>query len=126
MVDSYGRKKIRRPRLGVLRYCGFARRLTKNGCQVMGVDIDRGRIDIVKDEIYETVIANVTDRNVLEEIDVKSVDAVFVSLGKDISQSLLTTLHAKELGAQADHRKGCQRRSRQAARTPGSRTNCLS
>jgi trk system potassium uptake protein TrkA len=91
----------------------LARRLTKNGCQVMGVDGNRERVDEVKDELYETVIANVSDRSSLEELGLPDADVVFISLGEDITPSLLTALHAKELGAKriivkgvtADHGK---------------------
>ncbi|MEO8166452.1 MAG: NAD(P)-binding protein, partial [Betaproteobacteria bacterium] len=64
----------------------LARRLTKNGRQVMGVDSDRERVDQLKDELYETVIADVTDRGSLEELGLKDAAAVFISLGEDISQ----------------------------------------
>jgi len=77
----------------------LARRLTKNGCQVMGVDGEREHVDELKNELYETVIADVTDRASLEELGLKDADAVFISLGEDITPSLLAALHAKELGA---------------------------
>ena len=77
----------------------LARRLTQNGCQVMGVDGDRECVDELKDHLYETVIADVTDRAALEELGLQDADAVFISLGEDISPSLLAALHAKELGA---------------------------
>jgi trk/ktr system potassium uptake protein len=79
----------------------LSRRLTKNGCQVMGVDADRNRVNDVMDDLYETVIADVTDRDSLEELGLAEADAVVISLGEDISPSLLAALHAKELGA--DH-----------------------
>ncbi|MBI2481053.1 MAG: TrkA family potassium uptake protein [Planctomycetia bacterium] len=77
----------------------LARRLTKNGCQVMGVDGIRERVDEIKDELYEAVIADVSDRSSLEELGLPDADAVFISLGEDITPSLLAALHAKELGA---------------------------
>ena len=77
----------------------LARRLTKNGCRVMGVDREREHVDDLVEELYETVIADVTDRDALEELGVKEAEAIFISLGEDISPSLLAALHAKELGA---------------------------
>jgi trk system potassium uptake protein TrkA len=53
----------------------------------------------VKNDIHEAVIGDATDREVLENLPVKDATAVFISLGENISQSLLATLHVKELGA---------------------------
>ncbi|MEO8494825.1 MAG: TrkA family potassium uptake protein, partial [Planctomycetota bacterium] len=87
----------------------LARRLTKNGCQVMGVDSDRERVNGLKDELYEAVIADVTDRASLAELGVKDASVIFISLGEDITPSLLTTLHAKDLGAKRIIVKGVTR-----------------
>lgn len=77
----------------------LALRLTKNGCRVTGVDGDSERVDAVKNEIYEAVIADATDPAALAEIAVADANAVLISLGEEISNSLLAALHAKELGA---------------------------
>ncbi len=78
---------------------GLARKLAANGCQVIGVDSQKERLEAVKNEIYECVIGDATDREVLESLPLKDVSAVFISLGETISHSLLATLHVKELGA---------------------------
>ena len=77
----------------------LARRLAANGCQVIGVDSRRERLEAVKNEIFECVVGDCTDREVLENLPIKDATAVFISLGENISQSLLATLHVKELGA---------------------------
>ncbi len=77
----------------------LARRLAINGCHVIGVDSRRDRLEAVKNEIHECVIGDATDREVLENLPLKDVSAVFISLGETISRSLLATLHVKELGA---------------------------
>jgi trk system potassium uptake protein TrkA len=56
-------------------------------------------VDELKDILYEAVIGDATDRDVLAHLPIKGVDAVFISMGEDITRSLLSTLHAKELGA---------------------------
>ena len=77
----------------------LAKRLSQNGCRVTGVDISEECVNRVKDILYETVIANATDRASLEQLSISSADAIIISLGDTIVPSLLATLHAKELGA---------------------------
>jgi len=77
----------------------LARRLAENGCHVIAVDSHRERLEAVKDEIQECVVGDATDREVLENLPLRDASAVFISLGETISESLLATLHVKELGA---------------------------
>jgi len=77
----------------------LATKLAANGCRVTGVDGRRERLEGVKNDIHEAVIGDATDREVLENLPIKDATAVFISLGENISQSLLATLHVKELGA---------------------------
>jgi len=83
-----------------------ARRLTKNGCRATGIDRLKSVVESLKDELYEGVICDATDRDALAQLDVKRADGVFVALGEDISQSLLATLHVKELGGKRIMVKG--------------------
>lgn len=95
----------------------LAKRLAQNGCRVTGVDGDRDRVEAVKDELYEAVIADVTESETLAQLSLPDVDAVFIGLGDNITPSLLATLHAKELKARRiivkavtqDHAKLLQR-----------------
>jgi trk system potassium uptake protein TrkA len=77
----------------------LARRLAKNGNRVTGIDSEKNSVEALKDRLYEGMIADATDREVLEQVNLKECDAVIISLGEDITRSLLATLHAKELGA---------------------------
>lgn len=77
----------------------LATKLAANGCQVTGVDARRERLDLLKNVLHEAVIGDSTDREVLENLPIRDATAVFISLGETISQSLLATLHVKELGA---------------------------
>ncbi len=77
----------------------LSRKLAANGCRVTGVDGRRERLDAVKNDIHEAVIGDCTDRELLENLPIRAATAVFISLGENISQSLLATLHVKELGA---------------------------
>jgi trk system potassium uptake protein TrkA len=77
----------------------LARRLCNNGCRVTGLDASRESVEAMKDELYEAIIGDATERETIEHLPVKQANAVFVSMGEDITRSLLATLHAKELGA---------------------------
>jgi|TARA_B100000073_G_scaffold69206_1_gene51069 trk system potassium uptake protein TrkA len=77
----------------------LAKRLAENGCIVTGVDQRRDRLELVKNDINESVIGDATDREVLENLPIRDATAVFISLGETIARSLLATLHVKELGA---------------------------
>jgi trk system potassium uptake protein TrkA len=77
----------------------LARRLCANGCRVTGLDMSRENVDALKELLYEAIIGDATERDTVEHLPVKQANAVFVSMGEDITRSLLATLHAKELGA---------------------------
>lgn len=77
----------------------LAARLAVNGCRVTAVDQRKERLEPLKNELYEAIIGDATDREVLENLPIRNVNAVFISLGESISRSLLATLHVKELGA---------------------------
>lgn len=77
----------------------LARRLKKNGCRVTGVDSSRENVEEIKDDLYEAIIADATEYESLQHLNLKEANGVFISMGEDITPSLLATLHAKELGA---------------------------
>jgi trk system potassium uptake protein TrkA len=66
---------------------------------VTGVDLRKDNVEAVRDSLYEAVIGDATEREALAEISIKDADAVFISLGENITRSLLASLHAKELAA---------------------------
>ncbi len=77
----------------------LAIRLSKNGCRVTGVDQRKDYAESLRDQLYEAVIGDCTDHDTLAELSLKDADAVFISLGENITRSLLAALHAKELNA---------------------------
>ncbi|PQO27174.1 potassium channel family protein [Blastopirellula marina] len=77
----------------------LAKRLKKNGCRVTGVDSSRENVEEIKDDLYEAIIADATEYESLQHLNLKEANGVFISMGEDITPSLLATLHAKELGA---------------------------
>ena len=77
----------------------LATRLAHNGCRVVGVDQKKDRLEMVRNQIFEALIADSTDRDLLENLPIADAYAVVISLGENITRSLLATLHVKELGA---------------------------
>jgi trk system potassium uptake protein TrkA len=77
----------------------LATRLAKNGCRVTGVDQRKDYAEALRDSLYQAVIGDATDRDTLAELSLPDADAVFISLGENITRSLLAALHAKELAA---------------------------
>ncbi len=83
-----------------------ATRLAENECRVTGLDAQRERVEAMKDLLYEAVIADARDREALAHLPLAEANAVVIGLGEDITQSILATLHAKELGARRIIAKG--------------------
>lgn len=77
----------------------LARKLKSNGIRVTGIDGEAEAVEAVQDHLFEAVIGDATDREALATLSLDTADSVVISLGEDITRSLLATLHAKELGA---------------------------
>lgn len=77
----------------------LAVKLKANGCRVTGIDADIARVESLRDVLFEAVIGDGTDRESLQPLGLQRATAVVISMGEDITRSLLATLHAKELGA---------------------------
>jgi trk system potassium uptake protein TrkA len=83
-----------------------AKQLHKNGMRVTGIDGDSETVEDLQRYLFEAVIGDATDREALSTLSLDKADGVVISLGEDITRSLLATLHAKELGAKHIHVKG--------------------
>jgi trk system potassium uptake protein TrkA len=84
----------------------LARQLIKNRCRVTGMDERPERVEALKHELYEAVIGNATERDALQHLPLESANAVFISMGEDITRSLLAALHAQEMGSKRTIVKG--------------------
>ncbi len=77
-----------------------AQTLCTLGHEVLAVDRDEARIASVADHVTHAVVADTTDERALKRIGVRNFDCVIISVGDDIRASILTTVLAKEQGAQ--------------------------
>ncbi|NYT57841.1 TrkA family potassium uptake protein [Alcaligenaceae bacterium] len=71
--------------------------LMKMGHSVLGVDTNNKVVDKMADQITHAVIADVTDREALEELGLDNYDVVLVAIGEDVQASLLCVVHLKSL-----------------------------
>lgn len=78
----------------------FARRLSTQKVEVLAIDINKEAVDHVAEFVTHAVVGDVTNRELLDELDVASADYVVVSLGDEhMDPSILATLHSRSLGA---------------------------
>ncbi len=74
----------------------LARRLADNGNRVTGVDANRQTVEELKDVLYEAIIADATDADAITHLPIDKANGVFISMGEDITRSLLATLHVRD------------------------------
>lgn len=72
--------------------------LMRLGHQVIGVDNNAKFINRLADQLSHAVIADVTDEQALQELDIQRCDAVLVAIGEDLEASILCVLHLKNMG----------------------------
>jgi trk system potassium uptake protein len=75
----------------------LARQLYEKGIEVVAVDKNRDIIQKIKDHSTKAVLADATDKEVLESIGIAVEDTVVISFGEDLSASTLLTLYLKEM-----------------------------
>jgi len=75
-----------------------AQHLYELGSEVMVIDSNKERIQSIKDQVSRAVVADATDREVLERLGVPDVDVAVVSVGDRLDTSILITLYLKEMG----------------------------
>lgn len=72
--------------------------LMKNGCDVTVIDFNRTKIESIKDQVTHAIVADASNRDVVEGLELKKMDVVILTIGSDLSKSILTTLYLKEAG----------------------------
>ncbi len=72
--------------------------LTKGGFEVLALDRNSERVDKMAKTASHVAVVDTSDESALKDIGIQSIDHVIVAIGKDIEDSILTTLILKELG----------------------------
>ena len=83
----------------------LCRALTDRKLSVMAIDSNEARIDDVKPFVEKAIIADATDKEVLENLGIAEADVVVVSLGERIDASILVTYYLRELGVKEIYAK---------------------
>jgi len=75
----------------------IAKSLSKNGAEVMAIDIDEGIIDAISNDVAYAVALDATDKNALLSQDIQKFDAVVIAIGEELEQLLLCAVNLIEL-----------------------------
>ncbi len=84
----------------------LAEKLTKMGNEVIGVDTNLSKIELLKDKITHVVALDSTDITAVSNLPLKDTDIVIVAIGEDkeaniLSTALMKQLHVKRLISRA-------------------------
>jgi len=83
----------------------LARHLYQKGHEVLAVDIDPKQVQAVRDQVGQAIVADATDRNVVESLGIKEMDAAVVCIGSIMNNSILATLILKDIGVRRIYAK---------------------
>src|SRR3972149_576599 len=75
-----------------------AETLVKKGYEVLAIDKDEEKIEMVSDFATYAVQCDATDVKALKAVSTQNVDVAVVSIGEDIEASILIVMTLKELG----------------------------
>jgi len=82
--------------LGIFGF-NIAKDLYENGLEVIAIDKNKEVIQKIKDFSTKAILADATEKEILEDIGIDPDDVVIISFGEDLAASTLLTLHLKEL-----------------------------
>jgi trk system potassium uptake protein TrkA len=72
--------------------------LHESGLEVLAIDKNKEAVQRVKDHSTKAIVADGTDRAVMEMIGIEKDDTVIISFGEDLAAATLITLHLKQMG----------------------------
>ncbi|MBL0701033.1 MAG: TrkA family potassium uptake protein [Desulfosarcina sp.] len=72
--------------------------LYEKGHEVLALDKNSGSIQAIKDLVSQAVVADATDRHVLELLGIQEMDSVVVCIGSVLSDSILAVFNLKDIG----------------------------
>ncbi len=75
-----------------------ARTLSDAGVEVIVLDRDKETVQRAKEHTSQAMVADATNRDVLNGLDLKPDDVVIVAMGETLEASILATLFLKEIG----------------------------
>ena len=82
--------------LGIFGF-NIVRDLYEKGLEVIAIDKNKEVVQRIKDHCTKAILADGTDKEVMESIGIHEDDVVIISFGEDLAASTLITLHLKEM-----------------------------
>jgi trk system potassium uptake protein TrkA len=82
--------------LGIFGF-NLAKSLYESGLDVVAVDKNKEPVQQIKEFCSKAILADGTNKEVMESLGIHEDDVVIVSFGEDLAASTLTTLHLKEM-----------------------------
>ncbi len=76
----------------------IAHTLSDKGVEVIAIDVDKEKVEDIKDYVSVAVSIDSTDEKALKAIGVDNVDAAIVCIGDNVEANLLTTSVLKKMG----------------------------
>jgi len=77
----------------------FAKFVSHQGHEVMGIDIDPEKVSRAKDILTDAYHVDLIDRDVLRQVGISEFSHVVISVGDSITASMMISLYMRELGA---------------------------
>jgi len=75
----------------------LGQKLTEQGNEVIGVDVNMDKVDDLKDKMSHTVCLDSTDQFTVSGLPLKDTDVVIVAIGEDQGANIMTTAVLKNL-----------------------------
>ncbi|MBN2105625.1 TrkA family potassium uptake protein [bacterium] len=72
--------------------------LLENGAEVVAIDRDKNKVEIVKDKVTIAMVLDSTDEEAMHTARIEDVDAAVVALGNAQEEAILTTAILKRMG----------------------------
>lgn len=86
--------------VGIGNFGGYlAKRLTNLGHEVIGVDSNESRIEMIKDSITHSIVMDATDQAAVKNLPLKETDVVIIAIGEDIGASIMSIAIFKQLSS---------------------------
>ena len=82
--------------LGIFGF-NLAKDLFEAGMEVIAIDKNKDMVQRIRDHATKAIVADATDREVMEAIGLEEQDIVIISFGEDLAASTLITLHLKQM-----------------------------
>jgi len=82
--------------LGIFGF-NIVRELYEGGFEVIAVDKHKEAVQRVRDCCTKAIVADGTDKEIMDAIGIQEEDVVIISFGEDLAAATLTTLHLRQM-----------------------------